>query len=134
MDDDDDDFQVSPSNRGIRVERRLHPRLMFSQIALIESSTTSCLATLVNMSSSGALIQAAPGVQLNRCQMARITLLDGTKLRCHIVWSGDRAVGVRFDQLVTEPWEHLDPEYLGRGIITSILRIQRQLAQTRLAR
>ena len=129
---DEDDYEVGTSNRGIRVERRLHPRLIFDQTVLIESSTTSILASLINMSSSGAMVQAPPGVQLVQNQIARITLLDGTKLRCRIVWSGNRVLGVRFDQLVPDPWEHLDPEYLGRGIITSILKIQRQLVRPRL--
>ena len=86
----------------------------------------------VNMSSSGALIQAPPSVRLDPNHLVRVTLLDGWKLRCRTVWTGNRAIGVRFDQLVTDPWEHLDPEFLGRGIITNILKIQRQLAQPRL--
>ena len=131
---DDEDYQVGHSNRGIRVERRLHPRLIFDQIALIESSTTCCLVNLVNMPSSGAMIQAPPAVRLAPNHMVRITLLDGTKLRCRTVWTGSRAVGVRFDQLLTDPWEHLDPEFMGRGIITNILKIQRQLSQPRLGK
>jgi hypothetical protein len=129
-----DDYQISTSNRGIRVERRLHPRLVFDQVALVESSTGAFLTSIVNISSSGAMVQAPPGARFEQAPMLRITLLDGTKIRCRVVWSGSRAVGVRFDQLLAEPWEHLDPEFLGAGIIINILRIQRQLAHARLTR
>lgn len=121
---DDDDVRVGPRSRGASLERRLHERLSFSQIVRVETTSNRCVADLVEMSSTGARLQAPFGVPLDRGQAARLTLLDGTHLRCRIVWSGRRAVGVRFEQLVATPWEHLDPEHLGRDFFARILEIQ----------
>lgn len=109
------------------MERRLHGRLSFSQTVRLETPRSRCVVDLVEMSSTGARIQAPFGVTLDPGQTARLQLLDGTHMRCRIVWSGRRVVGVRFDQIVASPWEHLDPEHLGRHYFARILEIQRRL-------
>jgi hypothetical protein len=127
---DDDEIRVGPLSRGSSIERRVHERLSFSQVIRVETTHSRCVADLVEMSSTGARIRAPFGVPLDQGQSARLTLLDGTHLRCRIVWSGRRAVGVRFEQLVAAPWEHLDPEHLGRDFFTRILEVQNRLART----
>lgn len=126
---DDDGIHVGPLSRGSSIERRLHERLSFSQMVRVETTRDRCLADLVEMSSTGARIQAPFGVPLDQGQTARLTLLDGTHLRCRIVWSGRRAIGVRFEQLVATPLEHLDPEHLGRDFFARILEIQNRRAR-----
>lgn len=90
------------SNRGIRAEKRLYPRIPC--LLLVDYVAQGCAyrAFAKNISCDGAFVQSPRAVPTESEVVLVISILDETqtfKLAGSVVWAGQEGIGVKFDHL-----------------------------------
>ena len=78
------------------IEKRASPRYRVLKGATIAFDGNSVECRVRNLSSHGAALDVATGINLPRSFMLVITA-DQFIRRCHPVWSNERRIGVAFD-------------------------------------
>ncbi len=107
-------------------EKRRHNRFEAGQLVDLVGPKQIALVRLDDLSEAGARIGLELEHDLKIGNPVLLRLLDGSHVRCEVIWSTANAIGLHFYNYLDEPQEHICLEWRGVDYYRSILKKQSQ--------